>query len=217
MMHALLGARFAGLSAIGGRETTQELDMTLADRLIDLNRWYEGLPEGRRIFVYPAVLVAAGFVNTRLTGAPIGFVSLSALAALIVIRRSYVSGWLASHAPIGGAVSDTPYRPVSEAVTPESVQRVAADVPKAESVVPVTIAAEREVAEPAAPPSAPAAEDARSAQEIPLGAPVARVEAATATQPARESRKTGKGSAAPAGRKTEGKSGKRKSGNKHAH
>src|ERR1700712_4631244 len=31
--------------------------------LIDLNRWYEGLPESRRLWVYPAVLLAAGAIN----------------------------------------------------------------------------------------------------------------------------------------------------------
>ena len=206
--------------------------MTLADRLIDLNRWYEGLPDGRRVFVYPAVLVAAGFVNTRLTGAPIGWVSLSALVALIVVRRSYVSGWLASQVPIGGAVPGTRYHGVGETVTPVaaakpvSVQRVVADVPKADPVVPVAIVAERKVAGPAAPPSPPAAEpvavqpanlvaaeEVVPVQEIPLAKPVSRVEAATAAPPApaRESHgKSGKRSGASAGRKTEGKSGKRK-------
>ena len=97
--------------------------MTLADRLIDLNRWYEGLPDTRRVFVYPAVLVAAGLVNTRLTGAPIGWVSLSALVALFVVRRSYVSGWLAAQAPAGGPVPDTRHRTLSEPVAPAAVAK----------------------------------------------------------------------------------------------
>nr|WP_294556028.1 hypothetical protein [uncultured Rhodopila sp.] len=210
--------------------------MTLADRLIDLNRWYEGLPDGRRVFVYPAVLVGAGFINTRLTDAPIGWVSLSALVALVVIRRSYISGWLASRAPIGGAVPGTLNRAVGETVTPaaaakpESIQRVVADVPEADPVVPVAIVAEREVSEPAAPPSARAAEpvavqpNGRAAAEevVPVEeTPLANlVKAATATPPApvRESHgKTGKRAAASSSRKAEGKSGKRKRGDKHPH
>jgi hypothetical protein len=205
--------------------------MTLADRLIDLNRWYEGLPDTRRVFVYPAVLVAAGFVNNRLTGAPIGWVSLSALVALIVVRRSYVSGWLAAQVPAGGAVPDTRHRALSEPVAPaavakpEPVRPAAAVVAKSDPIVPVVVA-ERRTAEPAAhlSPQVAAQPISRAvpAPAVPAAAPVTRVEAATATPPspppAQDNQaKSGKRSTAPAGRKHEGKSGKRKPGDKHAH
>jgi hypothetical protein len=217
--------------------------MTLADRLIDLNHWYEGLPDGRRVFVYPAVLVVAGYVNTRLTGAPIGLVSLSALVALVAVRRSYISGWLAARVPAGGAVPDARYPAVAETVAPaakpESFRRVGADLPNRDTVVPHTIVADRKGAEPAAAPfapvvaraAAPAAvqpvapavpEKAVPVQDVPATKPVARVEAATATPPSAPAHdsheKGGKRStetAAPAARKAQGKSGKRKPGDKH--
>jgi hypothetical protein len=44
-------------------ETTQELDMTFADRVIRLNLWYDALPELQRFLVFPTVLVIAGAIN----------------------------------------------------------------------------------------------------------------------------------------------------------
>jgi hypothetical protein len=212
--------------------------MTLADRLIDLNRWYEALPDGRRVFVYPAVLVAAGFVNTRLTGSPIGWVSVSALAALVAARRSYVSGWLASRVPAGGPVAAVRPRAAAETVAPaalakpEPVRPIAAVAPKPEPVVPVAV--ERQPAAPAAPVHAPvippaaapvaaqpiarAAPEQVAPVEVPAPKPVARVEAATATPPAPahdNHAKGGKRGNTPPGRKQDGKSGKRKPGDKH--
>lgn len=203
--------------------------MTLADRLIDLNHWYEGLPDTRRVFVYPAVLVAAGFVNTRLTGAPIGWVSVSALAALIAVRRSYVSGWLAARVPAGGQVADTSPRAVAAPVPPAP-----AVVAKPEPVRPAVVAPAAPVAAERVP--APAAAAPASVQPVaravpeppvqpaPAPKPVVRVEAATAAPPAPAQdnhakddnhAKGGKRGNAPPGRKHEGKSGKRKPGDKH--
>jgi MYXO-CTERM domain-containing protein len=62
--------------------------MTFAERVIELNRWYDSLPEPRRIMVYPAVLLAAGAINMHWTGSPFGLVFLLALAVLFVLRRS---------------------------------------------------------------------------------------------------------------------------------
>nr|WP_294517104.1 hypothetical protein [uncultured Rhodopila sp.] len=194
--------------------------MTLADRLIDLNRWYEGLPDGRRVFVYPAVLVAAGFVNTRLTGAPIGWVSVSALLALIAARKSYVSGWLTPGVTAGAPVAETRHRAVAEAVAPAAIARPApvqpapVMVPKAETVVPV--ATEPKAAAPAVPVYAPVV--APVAVQEPVK-PATRVEAATAvppSPPAVEDNHAKNGKRAN-GRKNDGKSGKRKPGDKHAH
>lgn len=207
--------------------------MTLADRLIDLNRWYEGLPDGRRVFVYPAVLVAAGFVNTRLTGAPIGWVSLSALVALFVVRRSYISGWLAARAPVGGPSVGT--RPFVVAA-PAAPAAVAKPEPVRPAVVVAPVAPLAEIKAPAAPVAAPVSAPAVAVQPVaraipepavPVQAPaepkpVIRVEAATATPPSPPApahhdnqAKSGKRANPPGGRKHEGKSGKRKPGDKH--
>ena len=143
--------------------------------LIDLNHWYEGLPDTRRVFVYPAVLVAAGFVNTRLTGAPIGWVSVSALAALIAVRRSYVSGWLAARVPAGGQVADTRPRAVAAPVPPAP-----AAIAKPEPVRPAVVA-------PAAAPEirvpAPAAVASASVQPIARAVPEPPVQPAPAPKP----------------------------------
>jgi MYXO-CTERM domain-containing protein len=65
--------------------------MTLAERVNDLNRWYEALPEPRRILVYPVVLLAAGAINMHWTGSPFGLVFLLALVVLFALRRSYTA------------------------------------------------------------------------------------------------------------------------------
>ena len=68
-----------------------------ADWVVGLNRWYDALPEDRRFWVLPAVLIVAGFVNMMLTLAhafPFALLFLLALLALVAIRLPYLRGWL---------------------------------------------------------------------------------------------------------------------------
>ena len=128
--------------------------MTLAERLIDLNRWYEALPDGQRILVYPAVLVAAGLINTRWTGSPFGAVLLLTVLALIAVRRSYTSGWLGSRVAAGGPLPDARYRAAAAPVvaSPRTIEPEA--VAESASVEPIALVVEPEVSA-AAPPVAP--------------------------------------------------------------
>jgi hypothetical protein len=163
--------------------------MTLAERLFDLNRWYEALPDGQRILVYPAVLVAAGLINTRWTGSPFGAVLLLTVLALIAVRRSYTSGWLGSRVAAGGPLPDARYRAAAAPVVagPRTIEAVA-------------------VAEPApVEPVGVVVEPAVSAAAL----PVAPVEAAVPASPAAQTGRARRGNGSAA-RKTEGRSGRRK-------
>ncbi len=166
--------------------------MALAERLIDLNRWYEALPDGQRVLVYPAVLVAAGIINSRWTGSPFGLVLLLTVVALITIRRSYISGWLASRVAAGGP-------PAS------GMQFGSAAAPLAAS--PRTLQPEV-VYQPAAEPPAvePAAARAPQEQEVPSAA---LSEASVEAEPAARTGRTRRGNGGAA-RKSEARSGRRK-------
>jgi hypothetical protein len=62
--------------------------------LVDLNHRYEALPESRRLWVYPAVLLIAGAINMMLTiryGFPFGLLFLVALLALVILRAPYTA------------------------------------------------------------------------------------------------------------------------------
>jgi hypothetical protein len=66
--------------------TSPRFQVEGADWLIDLNHRYEALPESRRLWVYPAVLLIAGAINMMLTiryGFPFGLLFLVALLALV--------------------------------------------------------------------------------------------------------------------------------------
>ena len=66
--------------------------------LIELNQNYDALPEPRRIWVYPAVLLIAGAINMLLTiyyGFPFGLLFLLGLLSLVAFRAPYTAGWLA--------------------------------------------------------------------------------------------------------------------------
>jgi hypothetical protein len=88
--------------------------------LIALNRRYETLPESRRIWVYPTVLLIAGAINMMLTirfGFPFGLLFLVALLALVMLRAPYTAGWLRSSAtaaaPATSGASDQALPPVA--------------------------------------------------------------------------------------------------------
>jgi hypothetical protein len=83
-----------------------------ASWIFNLNHWYDSLPEARRLWVYPAVLLLAGAINMMLTirlGFAFGPLFLLALLALVIIRAPYAAGWLRPpHAPMinGGPASE---------------------------------------------------------------------------------------------------------------
>ncbi len=197
--------------------------MTLADRLIDLNRWYEELPDDRRIFVYPGVLLVAALVNARWTGSPFGWLFFGALAALVVIRRSYVSGYLKSEALADGPAARSAPAPRAFVPPPAPVPPTAKPVPApAPTASPVA-------AQPAARPAPPPAAPPPPAPPPVAAQPVARPAPQPAAPPVVPSAPTVDGprpvpaaaaastkkTAAPPPRKHDGRSGRRKPGDKH--
>ena len=74
--------------------------------VVDLNRRYEAMPESRRFWVYPAVLLIGGALNMMLTiayGFPFGLLFLLVLLALVAVRAPYAAGWLrTAEAPAAG-------------------------------------------------------------------------------------------------------------------
>ncbi len=84
-------------------DTGSSVQIEGAAWLIDLNHRYEELPEARRLWVYPTVLLIAGTINMMLTiryGFPFGLLFLVALLALVALRAPYTAGWLKSSAPV---------------------------------------------------------------------------------------------------------------------
>ena len=70
--------------------------------LIDLNHRYEEMPESRRIWVYPAILLIAGAINMMLTiwhAFPFGLLFLIALLVLVALRAPYTAGWIIAPTP----------------------------------------------------------------------------------------------------------------------
>jgi hypothetical protein len=95
--------------------------------LVALNHRYDALPESRRIWVYPAVLLIAGAINMMLTiryGFPFGLLFLVALLALVILRAPYTAGWLRSSAKAlaaPGASEQAPPPSVGEFDQPPTV------------------------------------------------------------------------------------------------
>ena len=64
--------------------------------VLNLNRWYDALPESRRLWVFPAVLLIGGATNMKLTiafGFPFGLLFLLTLLLLVAVRAPYTAGW----------------------------------------------------------------------------------------------------------------------------
>jgi hypothetical protein len=102
--------------------------------LVDLNHRYEALPESRRLWVYPAVLLIAGAINMMLTiryGFPFGLLFLVALLALVILRAPYTAGWLRSPAPATSGDSDQALLP---AVNESSAHSSSSDIYTADEV-----------------------------------------------------------------------------------
>ena len=68
-----------------------------ADWIAGLNERYEAVPEKRRFWIFPAILLIAGAINMQMTisyGWPFGLLFLLVLLAMIVVRAPYVHGLL---------------------------------------------------------------------------------------------------------------------------
>ncbi|HQT79538.1 MAG TPA: hypothetical protein PLD10_21040 [Rhodopila sp.] len=66
--------------------------------LRDLNHRYDAMPEARRVWIFPAILLIAGGINMALTianGFPFGILFLLVLLVLVAIRAPYAAGWFA--------------------------------------------------------------------------------------------------------------------------
>jgi hypothetical protein len=79
--------------------------MTLADRLIRWNRWFDAVPEDWHAHILLWPLAFAGFVNMQLSiasGFPFGVLVLLGLAAIAAIRLPYTRGWIVPGTEPGG-------------------------------------------------------------------------------------------------------------------
>ena len=68
-----------------------------ADWIAGLNERYEAVPESRRFWIFPAILLISGAINMQLTisyGWSFGLLFLLVLLAIIVVRAPYVHGLL---------------------------------------------------------------------------------------------------------------------------
>ena len=68
-----------------------------ADWIAGLNERYEAVPEKRRFWIFPAILVVAGAINMQMTishGWPFGLLFLLVLLAMVAVRAPYVHGLL---------------------------------------------------------------------------------------------------------------------------
>jgi len=99
--------------AVAGHNEPATFQIEGAHWVVDLNRRYDAMPESRRFWVFPAVLVIAGAVNMLLTignGFPFGLLFLLALLALVAIRAPYAAGWFKPAATLGtGTEPVAPY------------------------------------------------------------------------------------------------------------
>ncbi len=114
-----------------------------ADWIAGLNERYEAVPEHRRFWIIPAILVIAGAINMELTigqGWPFGLLFLIVLLAVIVVRAPYVHGMLRPASADGAPAPALPYN-----------ARIANDPPAPRTVRP----GEPAVAATPSPPAAP--------------------------------------------------------------
>jgi hypothetical protein len=91
--------------AIVGDPGSPRFQIEGAGWVVDLNRRYDAMPESRRFWVYPAVLLAAGAINMLLTIGnhfPFGLLFLLVLLALVAIRAPYTAGWFKPTPAIDG-------------------------------------------------------------------------------------------------------------------
>lgn len=73
------------------------VEMTYADRINRLNRWYDQTPEDWRAHIVLWPIVFLGFLNMQLSlasGFPFGILVLLGLLALAAIRLPYTRGWI---------------------------------------------------------------------------------------------------------------------------
>ena len=78
-------------------------------QMISLNRWYESLPETRRMLVIPAILIVVGGINMAMTignGFPFGLLFLIALLVILALRAPYAWGFVRDPAGHATAAPD---------------------------------------------------------------------------------------------------------------
>lgn len=112
-----------------------------------LNQRYDAMPEWRRFWVIPAVLIVAGAVNMALTLAgafPFALLFLLALLAIIALRAPYVWGWL-TPPPNAAAAPPAPMRPAQDTRLAAEPESRAPEIRAPESPAPESVA-------PAVPP-----------------------------------------------------------------
>ena len=151
-----------------------------ADWIAGLNERYEAVPESRRFWIFPTILLIAGAINMQMTisyGWPFGLLFLLALLAIIAVRAPYVHGLLRPAAAEGGPAPALQYNariadgrsPMSEA-QPREPATLAAPVQHD-----MTSADAREMPEPAAAATttrpAPAPDTGLASETEPSGAP----------------------------------------------
>jgi hypothetical protein len=99
-----------------GLDTGSRFQIDGADWLIDLNHRYDALPETRRIWVFPAVLLIAGAINMMLTirhAFPFGLLFLLGLLVLVLFRAPYAAGYLRPAKPVGPPEPEPEFPPVA--------------------------------------------------------------------------------------------------------
>jgi len=107
----------------------------------DLNRRYDDMPEFRRFWVLPMVLVIAGALNMAMTiagGFPFGLLFLFALLAVAAIRIPYAGGWF--QAPAAGPTKPTPVisnpdhpQPAAPKIAEDTAAETSVDTPQPSS------------------------------------------------------------------------------------
>ena len=105
--------------ARGGEQPERTVHLGRVDWAWGLNQRYDAMPEWRRFWVFPAVLVVAGAINMALTlanGFPFALLFLLALLVMVAIRAPYAWGWLTP--PPGRAATAAPSLRVARDTTP---------------------------------------------------------------------------------------------------
>ena len=108
-----------------------------ADWIAGLNERYEAVPEKRRFWIFPAILLIAGAINMQLTinsGWPFGLLFLLVLLAISVVRAPYVHGMLKPASVAGAPAPALQYNARNNARIADERSRTPEPVRPAESV-----------------------------------------------------------------------------------
>jgi hypothetical protein len=156
---AVLGWIVPTVELRSGEAAERRLEIPGTDWLVDLNRRYDAMPELRRLWVFPVILLVAGTVNMLLTiwaGFPFGLLFLLALVFLVALRAPYAGGLLRSPPSLEPLAPGVEYKSAiaSGSFTtissePHSLER---EIPETPSMEPTNVHVLRdEMARPSAP------------------------------------------------------------------